>query len=145
MSPTGAAGHLETLDRLHSAVNSGDLEVISKALDEFLVPELQFKTPVASGMTGVEAQKRVWETLLRAFPDIHVHVEETITEGDKVASRNTVTGTHLGEYMGVPPTGRTVTYSEIFIVRFAEDGRIAEIGGVVDMLSQLRQIGAFPS
>jgi predicted ester cyclase len=60
-----------------------------------------------------------------------------------VVSRNTVTGTHQGEYMEVPPTGRSVTYNEIFIVRFA-GGRIAETWGAVDVLSQLRQLGAIP-
>ena len=55
-----------------------------------------------------------------------------------------VTGIHRGEYQGLPPTGRTVTCDEIFIVRFT-DGRVAEIRGVVDVLTQLRQLGAFPS
>ena len=86
----------------------------------------------------------MWEVLLRAFPDTHVVVEETITEGDKVVSRNTVTGTHRGEYRGLPPTGKTVTYSEIFIFRFT-DGRITEVRGVVDVLAQLRQLGALPA
>lgn len=54
-----------------------------------------------------------------------------------------VTGTHRGEYMGIPPTGRSVTYSEIIVFRF-EDGRIAETWGVVDVLAQLRQLGALP-
>jgi SnoaL-like polyketide cyclase len=66
-----------------------------------------------------------------------------IEEGDKVVSRNTVTGTHQGEYMGIPPTGKSVTYNEIFIARFA-GGRIAETWGVVDVLSQMRQLGAIP-
>ncbi|UXY25378.1 ester cyclase [Streptomyces sp. HUAS TT20] len=100
--------------------------------------------PVPMGATGAEALKRVWQVLLRAFPDIHVAVEETITEGDKVVSRNTVTGTHRGEYQGLPPTGKTVTYNEIFIFRFT-DGRITEIRGVVDVLAQLRRLGVFPS
>jgi predicted ester cyclase len=54
-----------------------------------------------------------------------------------------VTGTHQGEYLGLPPTGRSVTYNEIFIFRF-EAGRIAETWGVVDLLAQLRQLGAIP-
>jgi predicted ester cyclase len=78
--------------------------------------------------------------LLRAFPDLHVTVEDVIADGDKVVARNTVTGTHKGQYMGGPPTGNSVAYSEIFIVRFA-GGRIAEIWGVVDTPSQLRQLG----
>lgn len=144
MSTAGAASNKATLNRLHSAVNSGDLEIISKAIDELVAPDVVFHAPVPTGATGAEALKRVWEVLLRAFPDIHVASEETIAEGDKVVSRNTVTGTHRGEYQGLPPTGRTVTYNEIFILRFAA-GRIAEIRGVVDVLAQLRQLGALPS
>ncbi|MCZ4099720.1 ester cyclase [Streptomyces sp. So13.3] len=144
MSATGATSNTATLIRFHSAVNSGDLDIISKAIDEFVAPDVLFHAPVPMGATGGEAMKRVWELLLRAFPDIHVAVEETITEGDKVVSRNTVTGTHRGEYRGLAPTGRTVTYNEIFIFRFA-GGRIAEIRGVVDVLAQLRQLGALPS
>ena len=60
----------------------------------------------------------MWAVLLRAYPDAHVAVEDLIAEGDKVVARNTVTGTHQGEYMGRPPTGKSVTYTEIFIVRF---------------------------
>ncbi|NEA65141.1 ester cyclase [Streptomyces sp. SID12488] len=144
MSTAGAPSNAETLTRLHSAVNSGDPDIISKAVDELVAPDVLFHAPVPMGATGAEALKRVWDVLLRAFPDIRVTVEETVAEGDKVASRNTVTGTHRGEYQGLPPTGRTVTYSEIFICRFT-DGRITEIRGVVDVLAQLRQLGALPS
>jgi predicted ester cyclase len=51
-----------------------------------------------------------------------------------------VPGTHQGEYNGLPPTGKSVSYNEIFIMRFV-NGRIAEIWGVVDVFSQLRQLG----
>jgi steroid delta-isomerase-like uncharacterized protein len=86
----------------------------------------------------------VWAVLLRAFPDVHVAIEDMIAEGDKVVARNTVTGTHQGQYRGVPATGKPVTYDEIFIGRFA-DGRIAEIWGVVDVYAQLRQLGLIPA
>jgi len=67
-----------------------------------------------------------------------------IAEGDKVVARNTVTGTHQGEFRGVPPTGKSVSYHEIFIFRVS--GRlIAEIWGVVDVLAQLRQLGMIPA
>ncbi|MEV0180186.1 ester cyclase [Streptomyces sp. NPDC050625] len=144
MPAAGAPLNTATLHRFHSAMNSGDPETVAKAIDEFVAPDVHFHAPVPMGATGAEALKRVWEVLLRAFPDIHVAVEETITEGDKVVSRNTVTGTHRGEYQGLPPTGKTVTYNEIFIFRFT-DGRITEIRGIVDVLAQLRQLGALPS
>jgi predicted ester cyclase len=63
-----------------------------------------------------------------------------IAEGDKVVVRNTVTGTQRGEFMGAAPTGKSVTYNEIFIFRFV-DSRVAETWGVVDVLAQMRQIG----
>ena len=125
--------------RFHDAVNSGDLDAISKAIDEVVDPGLVFHAPVPSEMTGVQALKHVRVTLLRAFPDIQVTTEDVVAEGDKVVYRNTVTGTHLGEYRGMPPTGRSVRYDEIFIIRFA-DGLIAEIWGVVDVFGQLQQL-----
>jgi predicted ester cyclase len=85
----------------------------------------------------------VFARLHRAFPDLHIAVEDMIAEGDKVVARNVVTGTHQGEYMGLAPTGKRITYDEIFICRLA-GGRIAETWGVVDVLSQMRQLGAIP-
>ncbi|MDF6023022.1 ester cyclase [Streptomyces sp. JH34] len=143
MQATQAADNRETLSRFQSAMNSGDPEIASKAIDDFVEPEVLFHAPVPMRATGAEALKRVWAVLLRAFPDLHVTVEETIAEGDKIVSRNTVTGTHRGEYQGLAPTGRAVAYNEVFIFRLAH-GRIAEIRGVVDVLSQLRQLGALP-
>ena len=66
--------------------------------------------------------------------------EVDVFEGDKVVGRHSVTGTQQGEYMGCPPTGKPVTYDEIFIFRFV-DGRIAETWGVVDVFAQMRQLG----
>ncbi|WP_344486521.1 ester cyclase [Nonomuraea monospora] len=130
--------------RFHAAISSGDADVIAKAIDELVQPDVRFHAPAPAAPGGVEAFTRVWDTLLRAFPDLHVQIEDVIEEGDLVACRNTVTGTHRGEYRGLAPTGRTVTYGEMFVVRFS-DGRIAEIWGVVDVFSQLRQLGALPA
>jgi steroid delta-isomerase-like uncharacterized protein len=129
-----------TFRRFHDAVNTGDLVIISKMIDELVEPDAMIRTPVPLNETGAEALKHVWAVLLEAFPDLHVTVEDMIAEGDKVVVRNTVTGTHRGEYMGLPPTGKSVTYNEIFIFRFV-NGRIAETWGVVDVLSQMKQLG----
>jgi steroid delta-isomerase-like uncharacterized protein len=99
---------------------------------------------VLTGATGAQMLKQVWPVLLRAFPDLQVAVEDVIAEGDKVVCRDTVTGTHQGEYRGLPPTGKSVTYNEIFILRFV-NGRIAEIWGIVDVFSQMQQLGAIPA
>ena len=130
-----------TLVRFHDATSSGDAELISRTIDEIVEPDVLIRTPLPIEATGAQALKEVFLRLHRAFPDLHVAVEDVIAEGDKVVSRNSVTGTHEGEYMGLAPTGRRVAYDEIFIVRFA-DGRIAETWGVVDVLSQMKQLGA---
>jgi steroid delta-isomerase-like uncharacterized protein len=121
-----------------------DSEFISKTIDEVFLPDMRMRTPLPIQATGAQAIKEVFATLHRAFPDLTVTVEDLIEEGDQVVARQTVTGTHRGEYMGHPPTGKTVTYNEIFIFLFT-DGRIAETWGVVDVLSQMRQLGMIPA
>jgi steroid delta-isomerase-like uncharacterized protein len=143
MSTDQVTSNKATLVRFHDAVNSGDAELIAKTIDEVVDPDVRIGTPLPIDATGAQALKQVWATLLRAYPDLHVTVEDVIAEADKLVCRNVVTGTHQGEYLGLPPTGRSVTYNEIFIFRF-EGGRIAETWGVVDLLAQLRQLGAIP-
>jgi len=126
--------------RFDDAVNTGDLDLIAKTIDEVFQPDVLISTPLPVEATGAEALKQVWAMLLHAFPDLRVAVEDVIADGDKVVVRNTVTGTHQGTYMGLAPTGKTVTYGEIFILRFV-DGRIAQTWGVVDVASQLKQLG----
>jgi hypothetical protein len=120
--------------------STGDAEVISKTIDELVEPDVLIHMPLPIQATGAQALKQVWAMLLRGLPDVHVTVEDLIAEGDKIVSRNTVTGTHQGEYMGLPPTGKSITYNEIFIFRFT-NGRIAEMWGVVDVFSQMKQLG----
>ena len=129
--------------RFADAVNTGDMALISKTIDEFVEANALIRTPLPIEATGPALLKEVFGRLHRAFPDLHIKVEDLIAEGDKVVARDTVTGTHQGEYMGLPPTGKSITYNEIVICRFA-DGRIAETWGVVDVVSQLRQLGARP-
>jgi steroid delta-isomerase-like uncharacterized protein len=130
--------------RFCDASNTGDAELISKTIDELVAPDALIRTPLPLETTGAEAVKEVFARLHRAYPDLHITIEDLIEEGDKVVSRNTVTGTHQGEYMGIQPTGKSVTYNEIFIFRFA-GGQIAESWGVVDVLSQMKQLGVIPA
>lgn len=131
-------------ERLLDATGSRDLERISRVVDEVFDPDAVFHTPAPTDATAPEAVKGAWARLLSALPDIEVTVEDVIAEGDKVVLRNTVTGTHQGEYHGMAATGRTITYDEIFILRFRE-GKVVEAWAVVDLYSQLRQLGALPA
>jgi steroid delta-isomerase-like uncharacterized protein len=144
MSSTQEADNKAMLRRLNEALNSGDTEVISATIDEAFHPDVLIRTPLKVNASGTELMKQLWGVLLRAFPDLHVEVKDMIAEGDKVVSRNTVSGTHQGEYMGVAPTGKAITWNEIFIGRIV-DGRVAETWGVVDVASQMRQLGLVPA
>jgi predicted ester cyclase len=79
-----------------------------------------------------------------AFPDMHETIDDMVAEGDKVATRVTTTGTHKGEFMGIPPTNKKVTVSGIVIDRFA-GGKIVEDNGQFDMLGLMRQLGLDPT
>jgi steroid delta-isomerase-like uncharacterized protein len=140
MSTTQETSNKATLTHFQEALSSGDWELISNTIDELVEPDALIRTPLPIEATGAELLKEVFARLHRAFPDLHIAIEDVIAEGDKVVARNTVTGTHRGEYLGLPPTGKSIAYNEIFICRFA-DGRIAETWGVVDVLSQMKQLG----
>jgi steroid delta-isomerase-like uncharacterized protein len=144
MSTAQETSNKATVRRFDDVVSTGDAGVISKTIDELVEPDVLIHMPFPIQATGAQALKQVWAMLLRGLPDLHVAVEDVIAEGDKVVSRNTVTGTHQGEYRGLPPTGKSVTYNEVFIFRFA-GGRIAEIWGVVDVFSQMQQLGVIPA
>jgi hypothetical protein len=134
------SSHKAIVRRFHDAANTGDAELISKTIDELVQPDALIRTPLPLRTTGAEALKEVFSRLHHVYSDLHVTIEDLIEDGDKVVSRNTVTGTQRGDYMGVPPTGKSVRYDEIFIFRFA-GGRIAETWGVVDVFAQMRQLG----
>jgi steroid delta-isomerase-like uncharacterized protein len=140
MSTARITSNKQTFTRFHDAMNTGDPKLISTTIDELVASDVLIRTPLPVKTTGRQALKEVFGRLHQAFPDLHVTVEDLIEEGDKVVGRNSITGTHQGEYMGLPATGKTITYNEIFIFRFA-DGRIAETWGVVDVFSQMKQLG----
>ncbi len=86
---------------------------------------------------GMDGLKCGYAAFLNAFPDLQVTVEDMIAEGDKVLA---LTGTHRGTHLGVPPTGKRVTYQIISIYRI-NDGKIAAYWGLQDELSLKRQLG----
>ena len=92
---------------------------------------------------GLEGLKQICTAFWTALPDEHMVVEDMIAEGDKVVSRFTWRATHQGEFMGVPATGKVVTYTGIYISRLA-GGKIVEDWRQADDLGWLQQLGAIP-
>lgn len=94
-----------------------------------------------AALRGPSGFKPFFQTFREAFPDIEVIVEDTVVEGDKVAARCRVRGTHKGESLGVAATHQPVEFTGICIVRI-EDGKIAEAWNNFDFMSMSRQINA---
>jgi predicted ester cyclase len=81
-------------------MNTNDAEIISRTIDDLVVPDAVIRTPLPLEVTGAQALKEIFTRLHSAYPDLHVAVEDLIAEGDKVVSRNVVAGAHRGEYLG---------------------------------------------
>ncbi len=114
-----------------------------KALDELMhVDVIDHSRPpgIAPGAEGVRQQ---FDDLRAAFPDLRATICDQIAEGDKVVTRKVFTGTHLGAFQGIQPTGRAVEINLIDIVRVRE-GKIVEHWNCVDRLGLLGQLGALP-
>ena len=127
------------LRRTYEAVNQGNLT----AFFELFTPDFVLHNGSMT-IQGLEAFKQIEAMLLTALPDIHYAVEDIIGEGDKVAVRLTVTGTHRGALMGVPPTGKHTTVTESALSRIV-GGKIAEHWSETDMLGLMQQLGVIPA
>jgi steroid delta-isomerase-like uncharacterized protein len=93
---------------------------------------------------GPQAFRSVFKSFRSAFPDLHVAVERTVTEGDVVAAYCHVTGTHTGDSLGVPATGKRVDFHGVTIARIT-DGTIGEGWNCFDFLTMYQQLGVLPA
>ena len=109
-------------------------------LDELLVPEFVDHTPVGGVAPTREGLKASAKALRTAFPDIRYTIEDSIAYGDQIVHRLSATGTMTGEFMGIAPTGKSATWTEIHIGR-GVNGRLTEHWGLANELSMLVQLG----
>ena len=93
---------------------------------------------------GPEGLKQFFIIYLTAFPDMHIAIDDELAEGDKVMQRATVRGTHRGNLMDIPPTGKQITMMLINIVRTA-NGKSVEAWALADLLGMMQQLGVVPS
>ncbi len=112
-------------------------------LDELFATDFVRHDPNGRVLRGVEQNRQFISSMRTAFPDLHYTVDDEIAEGDKVVVRYHFDGTHREQFMGVPPTGKRVTYTGILIYRFV-GGKIAEQWTETDLLSFLQQLGVVP-
>jgi steroid delta-isomerase-like uncharacterized protein len=121
--------------------NQGNLDLTGELVTEDFVDHNPPGSDIAPGREGF---KQVFALFRSAFPDMRISVEDQVAESDKVVSRATVSGTHQGDYMGIPATGKSFSMGIVDIFRF-EDGKIAGHWGEGDTLEMMMQLGVVPS
>ena len=133
--------HAATMRRAYDMLNAGDIDGFGELLaDDFVEHE---ETPgLAPTREGVMDFFRMYRT---AFPDLRMDPEDVLVSGDKVVARVRATGTHQGEFMGIPATGKRIDVQLVDIVRFADDGRAHEHWGVFDAMAMMQQLGVVPA
>lgn len=133
--------HEATMKRLYELISAGDIDGFGEHVaDEFVEHE---ETPGFE--PGKEGVKQMFHMYRAAFPDLRMEAEDVLVDGDKVVVRARATGTHQGEFMGMPATGKSVDIQLIDIIRFGEDGLAHEHWGILDALGMMQQLGAIPA
>ncbi|HEY7033830.1 MAG TPA: ester cyclase [Thermomicrobiales bacterium] len=138
MSDETVAGRNKELARrfFDEIWNRGD----ESAIDRYIPLAAKGNDPdFGSGREGFRAQWRQWRT---AFPDLHFEIVDLVAEGDKVLTRWVMTGTHRGEFLGIPATGRAIRVAGMSLDRI-EDGLVAEGFDGWDALGLRRQLGVY--
>ena len=130
-----------SIRRLYDLINAGDIDGFGRQIaDDFVErAEIPGIPPTKAGVV------QYFRMLIAAFPDLRMDVQDVIAGGDKAVARVRVTGTHKGEFLGMPATGKAADVNLIDITRFDDDGLAREHWGVSDQLALLQQLGAIPA
>ena len=120
--------------------NQGNLAT----LDELMAPNFVDHSPIVPNLSpGSEGYKQFVVASRTAFPDFWVAIEDSIAEGDTVVMRITWGGTHQGAWLGIPPTGKQLAGTGIYIFRIA-GGKVVDRWGNQDDLGMMQQLGVIP-
>ena len=127
-------------ERVPLELSKGNLGI----LDEMIDPKgVDHAVPPGLPPT-VEGTRQFFTMFRAAFPDLTYTIDFSVAEGDKVMQRVTGHATMKGDYMGMKATGKSATWTESHIVRFA-NGKIVEHWGHVDQVGMMQQLGLMPS
>ena len=135
------AQNIATMKRfVEEVINQGRLETADEIVEENFI-ELD---PLPGQRQGREGLKEVVSMLRTAFPDIHWVDEETVAAGDKVVTRFTWTGTHRGDFLGIPASGNKVAVKGVVIDRL-NAGKMADSRILMDTFGMMQQLGVIPA
>ena len=126
---------------IDDVINAQDLD---GALGEIVAEDFVHLSPLLGQSPGRDGLAEILGMMFAGFPDLHWTVLDTLVEGDRVMAFSTWTGTHHGEFMGVPATGRTVTVEAWTIDRF-HDGMFVDSRILMDVAGMLGQLGVLPA
>ena len=114
------------------------------ALDAIVAQDVLSHAALPGLPPGLAGGKLAHQAFLASFSDIQATTEDLVAEGDKVVERYTAHGTHTGDFMGAPPTGKKFAIETIVIYRFA-NGKIVETWGLNDAQALMMQLGLMPA
>jgi len=126
--------------RFYDLFNEGNLE----GLGEVFAADALDHDPVPGQAPGLEGVKQSVAPFLSGFPGIQITIEQMIADGDRVADRIVARGTHTGEFLGIPPTGKPVTVKALNMYRIA-GGKIVEAWHIEDVFGMMVQLGVVPT
>jgi steroid delta-isomerase-like uncharacterized protein len=125
-------------DRVYNeAINGGDIDIFDELVSEDAV---EHEAPPGFPTRGPDAPKAAFRMFFEAFPDLRMTVEDTIAENDKVVARVTMSGTHRGEFMGIPATNKSFEIQVIDILE-VHDGKVTAHWGITDQAAMMEQLG----
>ena len=129
------------MKRFVEFINTGDEQLARQVI----ASEAVFYAPThPEPLRGPDDYLGLLAIMRNGFPDIQWRLEETITEGNRVAARFTMRGTHRGDFFGIPPTGKKISVQALNFYHL-NDGQIVKEQGQPDLLGIMRQIGAVPA
>jgi steroid delta-isomerase-like uncharacterized protein len=132
--------HAATMRHVYDLISAGNIDGFGELVAEDFVEHEE--TP---GLEPTkEGVKQFFHMYKTAFPDLRMEAQDILVSGDKVVARARATGTHQGEFLGMPATGKSFDVQLIDIIRFGDDGLAREHWGVFDALAMMQQLGVIP-
>lgn len=129
---------------LDEVINTGRFDLCDRYLAPDRIDRQDYGMP--PGMAyGHDGFRRVLGTFREAFPDLRLTIEFLVADGEKTVAYITTTGTHLGSFMGAPPTGRRFKVTGVDIFAFNAEGLVSDHWGAFDTLGVMRQLGLVPT
>jgi len=129
---------------LAEVINTGRLDRCDRYLAADRVDHMDYGLPAGSA-DGHEGFTRVLRPFCEAFPDLTLTIDFMVADGERVAAYVTTSGTHLGPFMGAPPTGKRFEVRGTDIFAFNQDGLVCDHWGVFDALGMMTQLGLIPA